>query len=125
MIKPAKPRQDLFQRADALVRNPTVATAAELLRLVHQINPTGRMLRERDSATRYRLKAALQSVLVERFYDDLVIEPSEDSGVVGLRHRYLNVDGCHAIVEELSEEARSRIRRRLDSESGRPPTQGR
>ena len=87
--------------------------AGELLDLIHEINPTGRQLSAADERRRYELKAALQSALVRQVPDDLVVTALAGD-LVSIRHRYLRQDACHARLDELEPEARSRLRWLLD-----------
>lgn len=88
-------RQRLPDPQDVLAgRRP--ARLHEMFQLVHAVNPTERGLRGAELAAAYALKARLQSLLIERFGDELVLEEvrggaeSSESGegaIVGLRHR--------------------------------------
>ena len=88
--------------------------AVALMRLIHQVNPTGEALPPDEEARRYRQKASLQSALVRQHSGSLVIEPARE-GVVSIRHSLLDLDACHAVVDELDEDARSLVRWRLDA----------
>jgi tetratricopeptide (TPR) repeat protein len=98
-----------------LVAGRTVPDARRLLQLIHEVNPTGRTVGDREEAERYASKSGLQSLLVKHFRDDLLVEPDKRAGVVGLRHRYLPVDGCHAVLAELGDEERSWVQLQLDT----------
>jgi len=87
--------------------------AGELLEHIHAINPTGRSLGVADERRRYELKARLQSLLIRKFHDDLVVTADARS-VVAIRHRYLGQDACHARIDELEEDARARVQWLLD-----------
>lgn len=89
-------------------------TAAELIRLVHEANPTGERLSKAEALRRYAEKAKLQSVLIRRFGDDLIVERGRDDAVIGLRHRHLDEDACHAVVAELDDDVRGWVVRQLD-----------
>ncbi len=88
--------------------------AQELLALIHDVNPSGHDLPARENARRYALKSRLQSLLVRRFPDEIVVEPGEAPGVVGLRHRASGADACHAVLATLDEDARSWVQMRID-----------
>jgi hypothetical protein len=89
--------------------------AADLLALIHQVNPTGRALGARQAEARYAQKARLQSLLVRRFGDDFDVVPDpEREGTVSLRHRGHGRDACHAVVDALDEDARAWVRLQLD-----------
>jgi hypothetical protein len=87
--------------------------AGELLECIHAINPTGRGLGPADERRRYQLKSRLQSLLIRKFQDDIVVT-ADTRGVVAIRHRYLGQDACHARIDELDEDARARVRLVLD-----------
>ena len=92
-------------------------SAAELVELIRQLNPTGRGLPAAVTQRRYQLKSRLQSLLLRRFGEDVEIqvEPGRD-GVVLLRHRGVERgDAAHALIAELDEDARSMVQRRLDA----------
>ena len=62
-------------------------------------------------------KAALQSLLVDRFFDKLdVVSEGAGADVVLLRHKPSGRDACHARVSELEEGARFVVRRLLDEQ---------
>lgn len=88
----------------------------DLIDLIHDVNPSGHEhLSAREIAGRYAVKSRLQSVLVRRFADDLVVEPVRgEPHLVTLRHRPSGVDACHALVRELDEDARSWVQRAID-----------
>jgi hypothetical protein len=89
--------------------------AAELLDLIHHVNPTGRELGAREAEVRYAQKARLQSLLVRRFGPELevVLDPASE-GTVSIVHARHGRDGCHAVVDALDEDARAWVRLQLD-----------
>ncbi len=91
-------------------------TAFELVKLIHRVNPTGRSMHSNVQQDRYRLKARLQSLLINRYEDSLVIESAGDteSDLVSIRLLHYDDDGCHALLSELDVDARSRCQRQLD-----------
>jgi hypothetical protein len=89
-------------------------TARELIGLIHDVNPTGRELDKPEEARRYALKTRLQSLLVERFSEDLEVVPDAREGIVLLRHKYLGLAASHAVVADLDEAARAWVQRQLD-----------
>lgn len=88
----------------------------DLLDLIRSVNPSGHEhLPAREIAGRYAVKSRLQSLLVRRFGDDLVVEPVRgEPHLVTLRHRPSGVDACHALVRELDDDARSWVQRAID-----------
>jgi hypothetical protein len=110
--KPAKPRLD---PDDVIAGRGRPPPARELIELIRDINPTGRDLAAKEIARRYALKSRLQSVLIRRFAEDLVVAPDpHEPGVVSLDHRPLGISACHALVRELDEDARSWVQLQLD-----------
>ena len=108
---------DPEELAARLLREPKRASADDVLEAILTVNPTGRELPAAEEQRRYRLKSALQSVLIRRFGDDIEItrEPDQE-GVVLLRHRYADRGGAaHAVVKELDDDARSIVQRHLDA----------
>jgi hypothetical protein len=96
----------------------------ELFDLIHKVNPTGRVADTNRAAQAYAHKARLQSLLIERFGDALVVtevetapgtaQRPEPSPVVGLRHRTYDKDACHAVVADLSAQAQAWVRLQRD-----------
>ena len=91
--------------------------------LVHQVNPTGDAVPENERRVRYALKHQLQSLIILRFPDELmVLSADADSSVVSLRHVSTAADACHAVVEDLDEDARSWVRFQIDTAAAATPT---
>lgn len=111
----ALPRRKRWPEVEAALSGRVRVTAAQVLALIHQVNPTGQGLSPSLEAERYRMKSRLQSMLVLRFPGELEItaDPSRP-GVISIRHRYLPQDGCHAVIADLDEEARSWATMQLD-----------
>lgn len=85
----------------------------EFMRLIHRVNPTGDELSPAEAARRYRDKASLQSVLLRLHGASLVVVETGE-GVVSIRHAHFDIDACHAVLDDLDEDARSLARWRLD-----------
>ena len=92
----------------------------DLIELIHDVNPSGHEhLLAREITDRYAVKSRLQSLLVRRFADDLVVEPVRgEPHLVTLRHRPSGQDACHALVRELDDDARSWVQRAIDLGDG-------
>ena len=112
--RPAPREPRALVHARDLLEGRLPAGAAELLEAIHEVNPTGRALEPADERRRYDLKPRLQSLLIGKFHDELVIT-AEAPGVVAVDHRYLGRDACHARIDELDDEARARVRWALDT----------
>lgn len=106
---------------DDVLRDRVTATVAQLFALIHAVNPTARDVSDRDRRERYATKSRLLSLLIARHLDDVDIEldPS-DPDVIGVRRRAGAGDLVHAKVPELDDEARARVRRRLDEGEDAP-----
>ena len=81
----------------------------ELCDWIRRTNPTGLELAEAERSRRYRFKAQLQSVLIERFGDRVLTRRTADPGVVGLGVKGQRGDAGHARLCDLSEAARLRL----------------
>src|SRR3990172_6479052 len=103
------------ERAEALLRRGTRVRAPELVKLIHEVNPTDLGLPPAVERRRYALKSRLQSLLLREFPDEIVVAPvSGQDGVVALHYRPHDRDACHAVVSELEDDARSFVRLQLD-----------
>ena len=100
---------------DEVLRGACSVDAAQLIGLINQVNPTGRGLAAAEQAHRYAQKSRLQALLIERFAGDLdvALDPAAP-GAVSIRRRQFPGDACHAVLDQLDEDSRSWVRRRLD-----------
>ncbi|MGD8444052.1 MAG: hypothetical protein PVH37_08110 [Desulfobacterales bacterium] len=103
-------------RPEDLLAGRASATARELIRLIHRINPTKAGVEPQKAAHRYRLKARLQSLLIRRFGEGLIVEQPDvnQPQLIGIRLRNFDEDACHALIHELDEDARSWAQRQID-----------
>ena len=101
--------------ADVLKEKVPV-TAHELLRMIHRINPTGEDIGSEKAFERYKIKTQLQSLLIRRFHESLMVEQPdpENPRVVGFRLGHFDIDACHTLIDELDEDARSWVQRQID-----------
>jgi hypothetical protein len=101
---------------DDVLRGRVEPRLEQLFQLIHAVNPTARDLAPEQQRAAYTRKAALQSLLIERFGEQLRIEPAPDHGedVLGIRHRTYAKDACHAIRSQLSPAARAFVQRQAD-----------
>jgi hypothetical protein len=81
----------------------------DLLDMIRSVNPTRMGLSAAERAQRYALKAHLQSLLIQRYFEDIAVFPTARAGVVGLRRRAGRGDACHAVVSHLDPEARELV----------------
>ncbi len=93
------------------------ARVRDLFDLIHWINPSGTQPSKGGKSKAYETKAALQSLLIEEFSEELEVEPTAGAGdaVVGIKHRYLPLNACHAIVSQLSPRAKLWVISQMDS----------
>lgn len=91
-------------------------TVHELIKMIHRINPTGENISSKKASERYKIKTQLQSLLIRRFHERLIVEQpeSENPRLVGFRLRHFDEDACHAIIDELDEDARAWTQRQID-----------
>jgi hypothetical protein len=94
-----------------------VADVEELFRLIHQNNPTDRGLSQGETETRYATKSKLQSRLLRDHFDKLRIVPEQQGELIAIDHRYGPGNACHALVSELDDDVRAKVRRFLDEEA--------
>jgi hypothetical protein len=111
---------------DEVLSGRVKVTAAEVLALIHWVNPTGRDLPAREAELRYAQKARLQSLLVRRFGPELEVVPDPElEGTVSIRHRGHGRDACHAVLDALDVDARAWVQLQLDlgppSSAAAPP----
>lgn len=85
---------------------------AELIALIHRINPTDRGLGEAEKARRYAIKAKLQSRLVRDWAGHLEIR-EEDDNVLAISHRGHSRDAAHVPRSALEPDARMIVDRLL------------
>ena len=115
MIQKRKKKGRIINHKDVLSGKVTIS-ADELARLIHRINPTGKNIPAKKEAERYRTKARLQSLLVRRFNEVLVVsQPDlENPRLVALDLRRHSETACHALIDELDEDARAWVQRQID-----------
>ncbi len=108
--------KDPFAEAEEFLSQKRSPQIEELFLLIHKINPTGMDLPDKARKEAYRTKAALQSLLILEFSEELVLSKDEKDGegVLGIRHRVLPFDACHAVVSHLEPEARFQALLKLD-----------
>ncbi len=112
MAKHKKPHHRLDP--DDVIEGRARPTARDILALIHDVNPTGHDLSQKEAARRYVQKSRLQSLLIHRFPDEILVEPGDEPGVIGLRHRASGADACHAVLATLDDDARSWAQMQLD-----------
>ena len=89
-------------------------TPLELVRLIHAVNPTKRGYQKKKQAEQYRLKTELQSLLINQFADSLNLVLVEDPHLISLQLKHFDEDGCHALLSELDDAARSWAQMQID-----------
>lgn len=117
----ASPKSGEVERAAEALLVPGRVQATELVASIHAVNPTGLDLPPAVERRRYALKSRLQSRLILEFFPDLELE-AVSPGIIGLRYRPQHRDACHAVLSELTLDARSKVQFRLDThDPGAPP----
>lgn len=86
----------------------------ELIERIRRVNPTGRALPAREERARYAEKARLQSLLIERYPEQVRARAHDDMpGVVSLSVPRLRASAAHAVLEALSDRARALVEEQL------------
>ncbi len=99
-------------------------SAIALIRLIHEVNPTSRNLDWQTEKQLYILKNRLQSLLIKLHSEDLEVRADSSANTdtwdlattIELFHRPLGRDACHAVVSDLSDDAKFWVRKFLDEE---------
>lgn len=92
-------------------RSPTVA---DLVALIHRVNPTGRGLPPHQEDRRYATKSQLQSVLIRQHSEHLSVRAADEDGdLVLIQPRTGGQDGGHALISGLDEDVRTWVREQL------------
>lgn len=111
-------RQQPKEPEDVLAGRASV-TALELIRMIHRINPTKENRGKTETQERYRIKARLQSLLINEFKNSLRVLPvPDDQALVSLQLKHFDENGCHALVSELDDEAISWVKMAVDLGTG-------
>lgn len=115
MAKPKVSKEGWDARAKDLLSGRSLPEPGALIDLIHEVNPTGRGRGADEVAARYALKSRLQSLLLSTYGAEIELTTdAKEPGVVAIRHRYVRHDACHAVIAELSDDARSWVQRELD-----------
>ncbi len=110
---------DALDAARAALEGRTAPALADLFNLIHDVNPTGRAMPASVRTERYRLKQLLQSLLIRQYPQELRIQLDGATGrIIAIGHRSRRIDACHAVVDDLDEDARSWVRFELDTRGG-------
>jgi len=113
----AKNRRSNRLDVDDVLEGRARPNARELIALIHEVNPSGQELPARETVRRYALKNRLQSLLVNRFADELLVEPTDEEGMIGLRHRASGLDA--RIRHDRPDAGQSGARRRRGAAAAR------
>lgn len=103
---------------DEILKEKVPFTVYELIKMIHRVNPTGEEISPQEACERYKIKTRLQSLLIRRFNESLIVEQPEPDNprLVGFRLRHFNEDACHAMIDELDEDARAWTQRQIDED---------
>jgi len=109
-------KQNLNRNIKEILAGKISVTALELIRLIHKINPTREDASNAETRNRYSLKAQLQSLLIQKFKDNLIVMPDPDNPeLVSLQLKHFDENACHALVQELDDAARSWVKMEMDT----------
>ena len=95
--------------ADSVRPRPS---AEELAELIQRVNPSGHALPAAEERQRYRVKASLQSLLLRR-HPELVVVQSEDGELLEISLVGTGRHAAHVPLEELDDDVRAWARRAL------------
>ena len=111
-----------YLNPEEVLSGKVAVTALELVRLIHKINPTDKNLSSKKVDQQYRSKAQLQSLLINKFNDSLLVEQPDSSQpqLIGIRLKHFSEDACHTLLHELDPEAVSWVRSQIDEEADQP-----
>jgi len=111
-----KKKKGHYAEPEDILAGRTAITPLELVRLIHRINPTDRKLSADKTSEQYRLKASLQSLLIKKYSDSLVIEQPDPGQprLIGIKLKHFSEDACHTLLHELESEARSWVQEQID-----------
>ena len=116
MVKKRKKKKSKHLDPLEVLQGRVPVTALELVRLIHRINPTKRDLKKKEKAELYRLKADLQSLLINEFPESLEVrqEDRNNPDLLSLHLKYFVEDACHTLLSELDAPARSWAQKQID-----------
>ncbi len=119
MAKKRKNKRQQHGEPEDILAGRVAVTALELIRMIHRINPTKENRGKIETRERYRIKARLQSLLINEFKDSLRVLPDpSDPGLVSLQLKHFDENACHALVSELDDGAISWVKMAVDLGSG-------
>ena len=115
MVQRRKKKGRKINHNDVLKEKVTIS-AHELVKLIHRINPTGKNIPSKKESERYKIKAQLQSLLIRRFNEGLVVTQPDPKNprLVAFNLRHYNENACHTLIDELDEDARAWTQRQID-----------
>jgi len=111
-----KKKKGHYAEPEDILAGRTAITPLELVRLIHRINPTDRKFSADKTSEQYRLKASLQSLLIKKYSDSLIIEQPDPGQprLIGIKLKHFSEDACHTLLHELESEARSWVQGQID-----------
>lgn len=115
--KRKKKKKGQATRPEDILAGRATITPLELVRLIHRINPTKKNFNADKSSEQYRLKSHLQSLLIKKYSDSLVVEQPdpEQPQLISIKLKHFSEDACHALLHELEFEARSWVQEQIDT----------
>lgn len=110
------------KKLEDILEGRVSVTALELIRLIRRINPTKKDIAQMETEKRYKIKAQLQSLFINKFKNDLQVIPDpNDERLVSLKLKYFDENACHAMVSELDDPARSWVQMEMNLETVQYP----
>ncbi|WP_136513867.1 tetratricopeptide repeat protein [Geomonas edaphica] len=93
--------------AENLLSSSRLPSSTELISLIKRVNPTRLQLHDEDRKRGYRLKNALQNLLLENYGEAFHLAPHPCApDIVLIKHNTLpSIDACHAVMGVFSENA--------------------
>ncbi|WP_224960903.1 hypothetical protein [Geomonas subterranea] len=109
--------------AETLLESSRIPSSLEIITLIKRINPTRLQLPEADRERGYRIKGALQNLLLEQYGEAFCLVPlAWSTEIVLIKHSVLpSVDACHAVVGALSEKALRTVAEPVESSPSKLP----
>lgn len=112
--------------AENLLSSSRVPSSTELISLIRRVNPTRLQLHDEDRERGYRLKNALQNLLLENYGEAFHLAPHPCApDIVLIKHNTLpSIDACHAVMGVFSENALRTVAVPEAKSQVRPPRKG-
>lgn len=109
--------------AETMLESTRIPSSLEIIDLIKRINPTRLQLSEPDRVRGYRIKGALQNLLLEQYGETFCLVPLPwNTEIVLIKHATLpSVDACHAVMGAFSEKALVTVAEPLERTAAKLP----